>query len=191
MKICCICHNNKPLTEYHKKASEKDGISSKCKSCCRDYARSYRAENLELVKQKSANYHAENKDLINEKKKLHRIKPATIESRKAYNIAYADRGKHLKLMRLYGISLEEYNQMLSNQGGVCAICREVEVCSDPRAGRTIGLAVDHDHTTGKIRGILCSKCNKAIGLLKDDTSLLASAIDYLNKSNTHLKVVGN
>ena len=68
---------------------------------------------------------------------------------------------------------DEYAELLERQGGVCAICRQPE--SVP--GRS--LAVDHDHATGAVRGLLCGRCNRALGYFRDDPALLAAAITYL------------
>jgi hypothetical protein len=73
----------------------------------------------------------------------------------------------------YRMSIEEYAALLAEQDGVCAICREA--CSSGKR-----LAVDHDHATGECRGLLCMRCNTAVGLLRDDPKLLAAAIEYLN-----------
>jgi hypothetical protein len=73
-----------------------------------------------------------------------------------------------------GINAEEYNNWLDKQGGRCAICGE-----EPPDSR--GLAVDHDHKTGKIRGLLCYRCNLGLGNFRDDTSLIQSAMIYLIK----------
>lgn len=72
----------------------------------------------------------------------------------------------------FGISVVEYDALLAKQSGVCAICSQV--CSTGNH-----LAVDHDHNTGRIRGLLCSRCNRAIGLLGDDLARLQQAIAYL------------
>jgi len=87
--------------------------------------------------------------------------------------------KNKKLKKAYGISLDEYNELLSKQNGKCAIC-SVDNNGKYR-NKSRAFAVDHCHTTGKIRGLLCSDCNIGIGLLKDNTDLLQSAIKYLNK----------
>lgn len=78
--------------------------------------------------------------------------------------------KHL-LKKLYGLTPEQYEEMLAAQGGGCAIC------GDPPGERQH--AVDHDHATGEVRGILCHSCNLSIGGFRDDPSLLVAAIDYL------------
>jgi hypothetical protein len=73
----------------------------------------------------------------------------------------------------YGITLEEKKQMLANQGGKCAIC------SSEHHNARYGWAVDHCHSTNKVRGILCGKCNHAIGLLCDNPQIAISAAQYL------------
>jgi hypothetical protein len=84
------------------------------------------------------------------------------------------RNDHLK--RMYGTTLEEYDAMESRQNGVCLICG-----MPPGAGR---LCVDHDHDTGKIRGLLCHNCNAGIGLFREDINLIRKAVEYLGKENT-------
>jgi hypothetical protein len=75
----------------------------------------------------------------------------------------------------YGISLESYTKMLENQQGCCSICKT------PQVNLKITLAVDHCHSTGKVRGLLCRNCNLMIGFAKDNKELLSSAIRYLEK----------
>lgn len=91
--------------------------------------------------------------------------------------------KHKDLIKSFGIGLPEYEKMFEEQNGVCEICKQPETAT--RLGKPLALSVDHNHSTGEIRGLLCTNCNKAIGLLKDDKSLLSSAIVYLTK---HRKV---
>jgi hypothetical protein len=77
----------------------------------------------------------------------------------------------------YGISIEEYDELLVSQDGKCAICRRDVVALVN--GRPDQACLDHDHLTGQIRGILCSECNAALGLFHDDNEVLAAAIFYL------------
>lgn len=77
----------------------------------------------------------------------------------------------------YGVSLEIYNAMLASQDGVCAICRKLE--TRVTKGVVNGLGVDHDHATGAIRGLLCVRCNTAIGMLGDDKALIKQALEYV------------
>ncbi|WNI19174.1 endonuclease VII domain-containing protein [Actinacidiphila sp. ITFR-21] len=79
----------------------------------------------------------------------------------------------------YGITVEDYERLLQEQGGVCAICKKPETSA--RQGKVIQLPVDHCHATGRVRGLLCHRCNRAIGLLGDDIDLLKAAIGYLER----------
>ena len=80
------------------------------------------------------------------------------------------------IRKQYGITLEEYNNMLEAQDYKCAICNN----EDEVKGRK--LAIDHCHTTGSVRGLLCGKCNRALGLFYDNRELLHNAIQYLQNS---------
>lgn len=71
------------------------------------------------------------------------------------------KGYHLK--RVYKITLEDYQELFEVQGGVCAICHHSETNLDPKSGLTRYLAVDHDHKTGRVRGLLCRRCNQVLG----------------------------
>jgi hypothetical protein len=82
--------------------------------------------------------------------------------------------------RRYGITLAGYNALLEKQGGVCAICHQPQR-ETHKNGKAYMLAVDHDHSTGKVRGLLCNKCNQALGALSDSVTLLQRAIDYLTQ----------
>jgi hypothetical protein len=83
------------------------------------------------------------------------------------------------LRRDFGIDLGEYQRMHDQQGGTCAICKQPETVM--RNGRIKWMAVDHNHATGAIRGILCSSCNQGIGKMRDDPALLRAAADYIEK----------
>ncbi len=77
-----------------------------------------------------------------------------------------------RFVEKYGISLAEYNDMTARQHGVCAVCG-----GKNRNGRR--LAVDHDHVSGNVRGLLCSDCNAGIGLFKESPEIMLSAMAYL------------
>lgn len=96
----------------------------------------------------------------------------------------ADRGhsRH-HLRKMYNISLEQYETMMLDPH--CRICgSEGFVISKNGKAK---LAIDHDHLTGKVRGLLCHNCNRALGLLKDDINILQRAIEYLKGATTILK----
>ena len=85
---------------------------------------------------------------------------------KAVDYRYAD-----NLKRRYGLTVEEYTKQVNEQQGCCAICRK----------HTPRLCVDHSHETGENRGLLCHRCNVGLGQFKDNISLLANAIAYLDE----------
>lgn len=79
----------------------------------------------------------------------------------------------------YGMTLEQYLVMLAAQDQKCAICRTEEETKLGPYGTVQRMSVDHCHATGRVRGLLCNRCNRALGLLGDDTDLLRAAIGYL------------
>jgi hypothetical protein len=79
--------------------------------------------------------------------------------------------RHYHLKRRYGITGDDADAMLDAQGGLCAVCRERPADH-----------VDHDHLTGRVRGLLCFNCNGGLGQFHDDPELLSAAIDYLDRA---------
>jgi hypothetical protein len=98
---------------------------------------------------------------------------------RAYRAANPERFKVYYLKRNYGVSAEDYKDMLSSQGGVCAICAQPETARDPKAGAARAMAVDHCHTSGRVRALLCSSCNTGLGLFRDDPVRTMAATSYL------------
>lgn len=83
--------------------------------------------------------------------------------------------KNSNLKRAFGITIDEYEKLLKSQGGVC------KICGNKQNGKH--LAVDHNHATNKIRGILCDNCNRGLGMFKDNPILLNQAIKYLKEQD--------
>lgn len=98
---------------------------------------------------------------------------------KEYRKKNVDKLRDIDLRRTYGISLDQYNILLEAQNYVCAICGkpEIDICN--KKGATRNLAVDHCHTTGRVRGLLCRGCNQGLGNFKEDISSLKKAIQYI------------
>ena len=94
---------------------------------------------------------------------------------------HPEKHKRRHLKREYNLSIEEFNKLLIIQSNVCAICQQPETHKEYHSGKIKSLAVDHNHETGKIRGLLCSNCNVAVGLLKDSTLHAQALVDYLKK----------
>lgn len=94
------------------------------------------------------------------------------EKNRNYNSRNSERLREYRLKRKYGLTIENYNRMYTEQNGRCKICRK----------HYDKLFVDHDHSTGKIRNLLCNTCNSGLGLFQEDPIILASAIQYLAES---------
>jgi hypothetical protein len=90
----------------------------------------------------------------------------------------AEYHKNNGLMKVYGLTIENYKTMLDSQGHVCAICGKA---ADGMGAKLRNLCVDHCHITGKIRGLLCTKCNSGLGHFKDNIQYLENAIIYLKE----------
>jgi len=128
---------------------------------------------------KAQRYYQRHRDKVLAKhKELRQENPEKFRSwskRYRENNPDSDRARHL--MREYGITVEQYNAMEVQQGGVCAICKQPE--TQERNGVKYRLAVDHCHKTGKVRGLLCFKCNSAMGSFEKRDVPLANVEKYL------------
>jgi hypothetical protein len=134
----------------------------------------YYYANKENVKEKHKEYVIANKEKLKEKRKEYYVENK--EKIKEYHDTHKEERKKSSLKREYNITLEEYNQRLKKQKGSCAICHE-KFKSDTHT------QVDHDHKTGKVRGLLCRKCNSILGYSNDEIQILLNAINYLKNNN--------
>lgn len=143
----------------------------------------------ELRRQKdrdrTAAYRRANPDKVREinRRSRERAKedPDRIVKLRDYQLRYREKNRETLVARererKFGISHAEYAELHQKQGGVCAICKKPETAT--RNGKVKSLAVDHCHTTGRIRGLLCADCNTGIGKLKEDENIFLAAIQYL------------
>jgi len=174
-KYCPRCDKDKGWTAFGKNKSTKTGLASWCKKCCRKYQKDLRAcrrhdaagikKDRERGNQYGRNYRSKkaNRDHLNAGA---RRRNATPERRRSH------RSNHF--VREYGINLDQVEHMIAVQEHCCPICGE-EFTDDRR------WHVDHDHAANRVRGVLCHNCNTGIGMLRDDPSLLRSAIEYLER----------
>ncbi len=86
-----------------------------------------------------------------------------------------------ELRKRYGITLADYNRMYEEQDGLCAICRREEARVDHRSRKVSRFAVDHDHETSAVRGLLCHRCNNGLGTFDDDLGVMRAAILYVER----------
>lgn len=117
------------------------------------------------AKQYAHQYYIDNKENIKIKLKEYGLNNKESSKRRSR--------KHL--MKKYNLTIEEYNKLFDEQNSKCGICgRHQDELKQ-------ALAVDHNHISGNVRGLICVRCNRAIGMFEDDISLLERAIDYLKK----------
>jgi len=162
-KLCNKCLTSFPEQNFHKDKTKSDGLHSICKYCQKKN-KELRKEEAKVVRQK---YEKENKNKIKDYWKEYNSNTDLKEKLKE---------KHLK--KTYNLSLNELELLKQKQNYCCAICGTHENNCSRKT-----LFVDHNHTTGEIRGLLCSQCNSALGLMYDDISLLKNAINYLDKND--------
>lgn len=151
-RTCTLCGAEKPLTDYYEQRRSKGGRLSRCKPCVIRVSNKYRAK----------------------RKAEGRLRPRQrTPEQLAYEAAWreSNREKTLAAQRKskYGLTDEQYRSMLAEQDGRCLIC--LIDMDRPH--------VDHCHSTGRVRGLLCGHCNKAIGLLRDDPDAALRAAEYL------------
>lgn len=166
MRTCPKCLQAKPSEAFSTVASRRD-----CKECFNAYHRAWCAANKDKV-----------------------VRHARRKAKKPYAIAVQNRSKakakawrktnpeeaHAedfrgRLWRTYKLTVDDYAALHVAHSELCAICRQP--ATESKAGK---LAIDHDHVTGEVRGLLCHYCNMGIGNFNDDRKLLTDAIHYLN-----------
>ena len=145
------------MSKFGKDKHRKSGLTVHCKACRNKANREYLNKNPGLKKK------------INDRYKKYRKEYYSRPENKAKL-----RDNHLQSQ--FGLTHDDYEKILAEQNGVCWICKEHRVAKNKEY-----MAIDHCHSSGKIRGILCNWCNKALGAFRDDIDLLKNAIEYLEK----------
>ena len=161
LKICSKCGEEKPLSSFDRWNNYKGGYYPSCKACKYAVRKIYNANNPGKVSANRRRYYLRHRDSIIKR---------TIEYRKARPQMVRKIGLNFQ----YGITPEYFNQLETSQRGLCAICEQT-----PNHKR---LFVDHSHSTNKVRGLLCRKCNSLLGFANDNTNILNRAVLYLNRS---------
>ncbi|MCP3757608.1 endonuclease VII domain-containing protein [Streptomyces sp. TBY4] len=175
-KLCRGCGRQQPLSSFAANRATKDGLQARCRECVAAYgADYYRRRRVEQGKQVWER--AEVPPGWKQCRSCGEVKPHSEWHKNATapdglatccKPCKAARGRAGHLKRAYGISEAERDEMIAAQGGVCVICQEAPAEH-----------VDHDHQTGKVRGVLCFGCNAGIGQLKDRPDVLRRAAAYV------------
>lgn len=138
------------------------------------WGKRYRKGNNSKEALRHKKYNTENREKVSEREKVYRDKSKVKIQQKGMAYYKANPEKHReKRLKKYGLTIKDYDTMLLLQKGKCAIC------SGNNKGRNFH--VDHDHETGKTRGLLCNSCNIGLGMMKDNPEILKNAIKYIRK----------
>lgn len=144
-KVCTTCKISKPFFEFHKHVGFKDGYRTICKTCTKLYRNRYVSQNREKIAKRMHIWHIKNKSRVNSR----------------------------RLLRVYNVTLENFNNTLSKQNNECVGCnKKFDIKNKPVI----------DHTTNEFRGLLCNNCNLALGNVKDNIHTLFNLIKYLQSS---------
>ena len=154
MKTCSRCKTAKDLSEFTVNRRFADDLESRCRECLRELR-------LAAYDRKPEHYRTAKNRRYARRAKAGLLPVVTSEHR---------RRRHLR--DSYGITPEEERYLLEEQQGLCPICGSAAE------------VVDHDHATGRIRGLLCQKCNRGLGHFADSPVMLAKALEYLTGSQT-------
>lgn len=155
---CPRCKDRKPASAYTRNKRTRDGLSCYCKPCTADYGREWLKHNPTAKAARRAAVDA-----------YHKRHPDRVFTRRRKDM----------LLRKYGMSVSDYATMFETQRGLCVICSKPETSKYRKRLRR--LAVDHDHRTGRVRGLLCHMCNFCIGHANDDIATLEAMVRYLKR----------
>ena len=153
-KVCYVCKNDKNINLFaraNNSGKNGDGYAAYCIEC-----------STKLTEREKASI-------------------VTRLWRKNNKERHDTRHKDYNLKKTYGISLEQYNAMLTAQNSVCAVCGEASTITHKSDGRLHSLCVDHDHETGAVRALLCARCNTLLELIEQNPRRLAALEKYLEQ----------
>lgn len=176
-KTCSKCGEHKSLDAFYTCKSARDGLRRSCKDCWQGRRGVNEAAKI-AAKQR---YYARNRDEV-----LNRSKEWRENNREQYNLYclnmkqtdpefYKRRARSYAIKREYGLSLDQYDELLERQKGCCAICGRHQ----SELNKT--LAVDHSHRSKRIRGLLCTACNYRLVARHEDGDILRKVADYIEQ----------
>ena len=164
-KQCNRCGEVKSTSLFYRHKQTRDGLLGQCKACVSAVNKEAYERNKESNRAYSRDYHSRNREACKQK-----MRERYAANREAYRARALD--------NKVGKGAHDFYQAEITKSDKCRICKVAE--ADAPKGR---LAVDHCYDTGEFRGLLCSNCNTAIGLLQDDISSLTAAIEYLRNNS--------
>lgn len=211
-KVCTKCNEEKPVSAYYPRYGST-GIQSWCKPCtaianklwdknnrerARATQRTYYWKDPEKARKRQNEWIKKNRDKRRRYEKTYALKypekhkderKRSYERHKGkYRLRYKARIRRYTLKTQYGITEEQYNAMLAEQGGVCAICNRPERKKNNQ-GAVARLSVDHDHKTDEVRRLLCHGCNHGIGAFEENPNAMRRAAAYIEEHTRRIRLV--
>jgi hypothetical protein len=190
-KRCSKCGVTKPTIEFGVNHHRGGRIRSSCKACESEYKKTYQVrvqqrdhiepDTIQCVSCGQRKFPEQfNKNIQNITGRQSECRSCNGEKRWLFRSKNSERFRERsftdKLKRNFNLTIEDYNKMVLDQNGVC------KICGQPETSKVVTrLSVDHCHSTGKVRGLLCKSCNSALGQAKDNIDLLHKMIDYLKE----------
>ncbi len=158
-KVCALCGFAKPVSEFNKDKTRKDGMHRECRECCKSRNKTRRANSFKSPEAR--------KEYLDKKKKYNR------------SVGYYDNYFRKK----FGITYEEVKSMFDAQFGRCAnraCSKEIVFYHDNEHGRAHPnrACLDHDHASGKVRALLCMSCNTVLGTLESKENVVLGLLEY-------------
>ena len=175
MKTCYRCKLDFDLSHFRKDPSKKDGRASYCKNCLKETQRIWYHDNKEQARQTASESYHRRKDKVSARRKeLRKLDPEKYraQARSKY-CPLKSKQQGWKYAGIVDMTLERYNSLLEKQNYSCAVCG-IHQDSLKKA-----LCVDHNHATGKARGLLCDNCNRALGYLQESETVINNLLNYL------------
>jgi len=196
LRACRKCLEEKPLSAFSR---ERGRLSGQCRDCRRGYVRAWQEENRRLRSlsdaeaatlscrecgaAKAADSFGKNWTTVSGRNS-ECLECSRLRDRARYARDSNKRKAQAKwgaVKQKFGLTKEQWQTIFHEQDGLCAICcDDLNAVPEGRKDKRTA-CIDHDHRTGRVRGLLCARCNQGIGLLREDDRILARAIEYLEK----------
>lgn len=166
-KVCTVCEQEKPIAAFAVSKRGKDGLHTFCKKCKSAKSRDWYHRTPDRQRSRNRRRYQENGAAM----------------REAALRWYRDNREHVlglkrasALRKSFGLTIEQYDEMLAAQGGLCAVCGQ-----PPQSKARRPLHIDHCHNTGRVRGLLCRSCNVGLGHFADSPERLRAAAAYIER----------
>jgi hypothetical protein len=180
LKRCPDCQQEKDVSAFSKNASQPDGLQFYCKQCYSlRSAAAYRRKReragrtVRVRRQDPEGYKfCPRCSTVHPHARFSKAPKQPGGLNAWCKVCVAAKARETRFLKVYGLTLEERDAMIAAQGGVCAICEKHEA-----------VHVDHDHATGAVRGVLCFRCNAALGQVADSSETLRRMIDYIERTS--------